>query len=74
MTTIHRTPGLSVWNKIFAAVLLIFGLAMAVGGGYLAAVGGSWYYLLAGAGSIIEAQRGVLVRAGLYRHAAVDDI
>ena len=55
MTTIHRTPGLSVWNKIFAAVLLIFGLAMAVGGGYLAAVGGSWYYLLAGAGSIIAA-------------------
>jgi len=55
LTTIHRTPGLSVWNKIFAAVLLIFGLAMAVGGGYLAAVGGSWYYLLAGAGSIIAA-------------------
>lgn len=55
MTTTPAYPGLSVWNKIFAFILLIFGLAMTGGGGYLAAVGGSWYYLLAGLGSIIAA-------------------
>ncbi|MBU2011861.1 MAG: membrane-bound PQQ-dependent dehydrogenase, glucose/quinate/shikimate family, partial [Gammaproteobacteria bacterium] len=33
-----------------AVVVLLLGALMAVGGGYLAMLGGSWYYLLAGIG------------------------
>jgi len=33
-----------------AVVVLLLGALMAVGGGYLAMLGGSWYYLLAGTG------------------------
>lgn len=50
-----RISRLSVWNKIFATALLLFGVAMAFGGGWLVAVGGNWYYLLAGIGSTISA-------------------
>ncbi|WP_245840170.1 membrane-bound PQQ-dependent dehydrogenase, glucose/quinate/shikimate family [Pantoea rwandensis] len=49
----NRIQKLSIWNKAFAAVLIIFGLAMGIGGVWLAALGGNWYYLLAGVGCII---------------------
>ncbi|MET0533097.1 MAG: membrane-bound PQQ-dependent dehydrogenase, glucose/quinate/shikimate family, partial [Steroidobacter sp.] len=35
--------------RIFAAVLILIGLALAAGGLRLAALGGSWYYLISGA-------------------------
>ncbi|WP_236127777.1 membrane-bound PQQ-dependent dehydrogenase, glucose/quinate/shikimate family [Cedecea colo] len=41
-----------------AVALLLFGIAMAVGGGWLAALGGNWYYLLAGIGCVIT---GILI-------------
>ena len=33
-----------------AVVVLVLGVLMTGGGGYLAVLGGSWYYLLAGIG------------------------
>ena len=38
-----------------ALAILLLGLVMTVGGGYLAALGGSWYYLTAGFGLLIVA-------------------
>src|SRR3546814_999935 len=33
---------------VLGAIILLLGLVLAVGGGYLAVLGGSWYYVLAG--------------------------
>ena len=38
-----------------AIVVLVLGALMAVGGGYLATLGGSWYYLVAGIGLLVVA-------------------
>nr|WP_249330116.1 glucose dehydrogenase [Stutzerimonas balearica] len=38
--------------KIFALIVALFGLALAAGGLWLITLGGSWYYLLAGAGML----------------------
>ena len=38
--------------QALGAVLLLIGLILAVGGAWLAALGGSWYYLLAGLGLV----------------------
>lgn len=46
---------LSVWNKITALALLLFGLIMVAGGGWLVALGGNWYYLIAGIGCVVSA-------------------
>ena len=53
METSNRIPRLSVWNILFATVLILFGAAMLIGGGWLVVLGGNWYYLLAGIGCII---------------------
>ena len=53
-------------------LLALIGLILAVGGGWLAALGGSWYYLLAGVGLIISG--GLLLRrrvAGAWVYVAV---
>lgn len=55
MDNVKKIGRLSVWNILFAIALLLFGIAMAIGGGWLAALGGNWYYLLAGVGCIISA-------------------
>ncbi|MDH8372915.1 hypothetical protein QIG91_27635 [Klebsiella pneumoniae] len=55
MENTNRISRLSIWNILFATVLLLFGLVMTAGGGWLVAVGGNWYYLLAGIGCVISA-------------------
>lgn len=72
-TTIVRPPrhGIAFWLMMFLAlVLLAVGLALAVGGAWLIALGGSWYYLPAGlalilAGALMMAQR----MAGVWVYA-----
>lgn len=39
--------------RLFAVVILLVGLAYVSGGAYLAYLGGSWYYLIAGIGLVI---------------------
>ena len=51
----NRITRLSFWNKLFALILLLLGLTLAAGGGWLAVLGGNWYYVLAGIGLIISA-------------------
>ncbi|MDQ8035606.1 MAG: membrane-bound PQQ-dependent dehydrogenase, glucose/quinate/shikimate family [Bordetella sp.] len=56
-----------VW--IVAALVLLFGLGYVAGGVYLATLGGSWYFMLAGVGLIASAilmWRGRVVGAWLY--------
>ncbi|NUU64840.1 membrane-bound PQQ-dependent dehydrogenase, glucose/quinate/shikimate family [Enterobacteriaceae bacterium BIT-l23] len=45
-----KSPGLS--GKLFAIILIAFGLYMLIGGGWLIALGGNWYYSIAGVLSI----------------------
>jgi len=48
-----HTQGFTYWAlKIFALIVALFGLALAAGGLWLITLGGSWYYLLAGAGML----------------------
>ena len=57
--------------RLFLIVLLLMGLGLAVGGAWLAGVGGSFYYLLAGIGYVVAAvlawrgQRGGLALVAL---------
>jgi len=45
-----HAQGFTYWAlKIFALIVALFGLALAAGGLWLITLGGSWYYLLAGA-------------------------
>jgi quinoprotein glucose dehydrogenase len=47
-------PPRRTWGSVaLAVVLVLFGLALAIGGAWLAVLGGSWYYLLAGVGCVI---------------------
>ena len=47
------------WSApVLGAVMLIIGIALAIGGGWLIALGGSFYYLPVGIGLIIS---GVLI-------------
>ena len=55
MNIANRITRLSFWNKLFALILLLLGLTLAAGGGWLAVLGGNWYYVLAGIGLIISA-------------------
>ncbi|MBT0728039.1 membrane-bound PQQ-dependent dehydrogenase, glucose/quinate/shikimate family [Rosenbergiella australiborealis] len=43
----------ALYLKIISIILFLFGLSMAVGGVYLAYLGGSWYYLLAGIALVV---------------------
>ena len=45
-----QTQGMSLINRIFAALVLLMGLGLFLGGIYLATLGGSLYYVLAGLG------------------------
>jgi len=47
--------GFAYWAlKIFALIVALFGLALAAGGVWLISLGGSWYYLIAGAGMLVS--------------------
>ena len=50
--------------RLVALILVLSGLAELLGGGYLIALGGSWYYALAGAGTLAA---GVLLWRGRLR-------
>ena len=70
MTKSHPTATAARWPLWLAALgMLVFGLPFAGLGGYLASLGGSWYFLLAGLGMIISAvlyARKRLLGAGLF--------
>lgn len=56
MTKSHPTVTAARWPLWLAALgMLVFGLPFAGLGGYLASLGGSWYFLLAGLGMIVSA-------------------
>ncbi|MCQ4294093.1 glucose dehydrogenase [Pseudomonas stutzeri] len=62
MTT-HPARGFGYWSlKVFAVALALFGLAMAAGGLWLVALGGSWYYLPAGIGILASGAMLFLLR------------
>lgn len=53
MARIERGVGLGgIAVRIFAVLLILIGLVLAIGGGWLLSLGGSFYYLLAGLGLI----------------------
>ncbi|WP_409280666.1 glucose/quinate/shikimate family membrane-bound PQQ-dependent dehydrogenase [Pseudomonas defluvii] len=55
MTTSRPPASAGRWLIGFGAFgVLVFGLLFAAGGGYLATLGGSWYFLLAGLGLIVS--------------------
>src|SRR3546814_5209194 len=57
---------------VLGAIILLLGLVLAVGGGYLAVLGGSWYYVLAGTGLVVSGVQLVRGRAsGAWWFAAV---
>ena len=52
---IPETATLGHWTLlIFGVVRGLTGIALATGGAWLAAIGGSWYYLLAGIGLVVS--------------------
>src|SRR3954467_9546306 len=62
---------MTLYWKIFGAVIALIGLAFVGGGAWLAALGGSWYYVLAGLLLVVS---GVLIyrrdRRGMYCYLA----
>ena len=55
MSQSPNARGFAYWAlKVFAAIVALFGLALAAGGVWLIILGGSWYYLIAGAGMLIS--------------------
>lgn len=55
MSESPHAHGFAYWAlKVFAAIVALFGLALAAGGVWLITLGGSWYYLIAGAGMLIS--------------------
>lgn len=72
MTDQSSKRGLGTWLLVaYAVVLAVLGAALAYEGGRLVAVGGSWYYVLAGIAVLVA---GVLLalgkRAGLWLFGA----
>lgn len=57
----NSTRSGSTWPAVVGAIVAVLGLLMTFGGAWLALVGGSWYYLIAGIGMLIS---GVLFAAG----------
>ncbi|MBD8592235.1 glucose/quinate/shikimate family membrane-bound PQQ-dependent dehydrogenase [Pseudomonas sp. CFBP 8758] len=56
MTKPQPSPAVRRWPIWVAALgVLVFGLLYLAGGGYLATLGGSWYFLLAGLGMTVAA-------------------
>lgn len=53
MSTPKPQAASPVWTRIFGVVLALVGLALLIGGLRLVSLGGSWYYLLAGAATLV---------------------
>jgi quinoprotein glucose dehydrogenase len=70
ITTSDRPGAAGVWSgRVLGAVLALIGVVLTVGGAWLAAIGGSPYYLLAGLGLIASGYflfRGRLIGALIY--------
>ena len=50
-----RNRGFGYWAvMVLAAVMVLFGLPIFAGGVWLIALGGSWYYALAGLGLLVS--------------------
>ena len=55
MSESPHAHGFAYWAlKVFAVIVALFGLALAAGGVWLISLGGSWYYLIAGAGMLVS--------------------
>ena len=55
MNNRHSSSSVRGWPIWVAALgVMVFGLLFTAGGGYLASLGGSWYFLLAGLGMIVS--------------------
>ena len=54
MSTTNSQAPSPVWTRIFGIVLALIGLALLIGGIRLASLGGSWYYLIAGAATLVS--------------------
>lgn len=61
MSTHESTTRSHWWPRVFGVVLGLEGLALLIGGIRLATLGGSWYYLIAGAATLVS---GVLLVRG----------
>ena len=54
-TTSHRPEGAAYWYCIsVGALMVLLGIALGAGGLWLIALGGSWYYLIAGLGLVVS--------------------
>lgn len=62
----------SIYVLVVATVVSLIGIVLSVGGGWLAALGGSWYYLIAGISLVISS---VLLfmhrRGGVFLYAVI---
>ena len=54
MSTPESTATPHWWPRVFGVVLALVGLVLLVGGIRLVTLGGSWYYLLAGAATVVS--------------------
>lgn len=54
-TSSRSGKGLGIWTVLLGLVLLATGLFFAIGGGKLVALGGSWYFLIAGIVTVLSA-------------------
>lgn len=69
MSTSNASTPAPAWTRIYGVILALVGLALLVGGVRLASLGGSWYYLLAGAATLVAGAllaRAKVVGAQLY--------
>ena len=56
-----KTSRSGAWLWVTGAVFIVLGLLLAIGGGWLVSLGGSWYYLITGLALIIDGY--LLIRA-----------
>lgn len=54
MSTNESLPRSPLWPRIFGVVLALIGLALLIGGIRLVTLGGSWYYMIAGAATVVS--------------------
>ncbi|MBK5933137.1 quinate dehydrogenase (quinone) [Rhodovulum imhoffii] len=55
MNTLATKP--HFWLRILSSLLIATGIILAIGGGYLVVLGGSWYYLIAGIALVFSGSR-----------------
>ncbi|GAB3684867.1 membrane-bound PQQ-dependent dehydrogenase, glucose/quinate/shikimate family [Salinisphaera aquimarina] len=72
MNNISHPTGVGLGPRLVGGLVALMGLLMTIGGGWLAGVGGSWYYVIAGIAMLIS---GILFaggrRSGAWLYALV---